>query len=230
MVQALARAGEYRDNDTGQHVLRMSHCAGRLAELAGLDAGAVEQIRLAAQLHDLGKIGIPDAVLLKRGRIDDVERAIVRRHPEIGAGILAGFDAPLLALARTVAYTHHERWDGGGYPRGMSGEAIPLAGRIVALCDVFDALLSSRAYKPGWPLARVIQWLNDQAGSHFDPHLTDLLLAHVQEFVQIRADIDAQAPPTYDTGIGPFDGDSDADAMGLRSPSAGGSIGGTLAA
>jgi putative two-component system response regulator len=229
-VQALARAGEYRDNDTGQHVLRMSHCAGRLAELAGLDASAVEQIRLAAQLHDLGKIGIPDAVLPKRGRIDDTERAIVRRHPEIGAGILAGFDAPLLALARTVAYTHHERWDGGGYPRGMAGEAIPLAGRIVALCDVFDALLSSRAYKPGWPQARVIQWLNDQAGSHFDPHLTDLLLSHVQEFVQIRADIDTQAPPTYDTGIGPFYGDSDTDAMGLRSASPGGSIGGTLAA
>ncbi|MFM2067790.1 MAG: hypothetical protein RLZZ584_2699 [Pseudomonadota bacterium] len=232
MVQALARAGEYRDNDTGQHVLRMSHCAGHLATLAGLDQATVEQIRLAAQLHDLGKIGIPDAVLLKRGRIDEAERAIVRRHPEIGAGILAGFDAPLLALARTVAYTHHERWDGGGYPRGLAGEAIPLAGRIVSLCDVFDALLSSRAYKPGWPLARVIEWLNDQAGSHFDPHLTDLLLAHVQEFVQIRADIDAQAPPAYDTGIGPFDGDCDGDEKAGRRTPAGraDTVGGELAA
>jgi hypothetical protein len=194
VMQALARAGEYRDNDTGRHVLRMSRCAGHMAELLGLARAQVEHIRLAAQLHDIGKIGIPDAVLLKRGRIDDDERAIVRRHPEIGAGILAGFDAPLLTLARTVAYTHHERWDGGGYPRGLAGEAIPLAGRIVSLVDVFDALLSPRAYKPGWPLERVLDWLREQSGSHFDPHLTELLLAHVDEFVRIRAEVDAQLP------------------------------------
>jgi hypothetical protein len=201
IVQALARAGEYRDNDTGQHVLRMSHCAGRLAELAGLDSATADQIRLAAQLHDIGKIGIPDAVLLKHGRIDEAERAIMHRHPEIGAAILAGFDAPLLMLARTVAYTHHERWDGGGYPRGLAGEAIPLAGRIVSLCDVFDALLSTRTYKPGWPLERTLDWLRQQSGSHFDPRLTELLLTHVADFVRIRAESDAQAPATTDSAI-----------------------------
>ncbi|MEY4749240.1 MAG: hypothetical protein RIQ60_1454 [Pseudomonadota bacterium] len=220
VVEALARAGEYRDTDTGQHVLRMSHCAGHMAELLGLERLQIEQIRLAAQLHDIGKIGIPDAVLLKHGRFNDEERAIVRRHPEIGAGILAGFDAPVLTLARTVAYTHHERWDGQGYPRGLAGEAIPLAGRIVALVDVFDALLSSRPYKTGWPLERVLDWLRQQSGSHFDPQLTGLLLSHVDDFVRIRADIDALEPAANDTDAGallPLTADAGLAAAGLPS-------------
>jgi putative two-component system response regulator len=210
MVQALARAGEYRDNDTGQHVLRMSHCAGRLAELAGLDASAVEQIRLAAQLHDLGKIGIPDAVLLKRGRIDEAERAIVRRHPEIGAGILAGFDAPLLALARTVAYTHHERWDGGGYPAGLAGTDIPLSGRIVAVVDVFDALTMDRCYRPAFGDAQALAMLVEGRGSQFDPELVDAYVGRAEQMMALRDRINRIQPSFADlvSGIDTAAGDA----------------------
>lgn len=186
IVNALGRAGEFRDNETGNHVIRMSRCSARLAELAGKSSEEVELIRMASQMHDIGKIGIPDEVLLKPGRFDTAERAIMEGHAEIGARILTGVDTPLTVLARTIALTHHEKWDGTGYPRRLAGADIPLEGRITAICDVFDALLSSRPYKQGWPLEKVIAFMQEQAGQHFDPELVALFLAHIGDFIAIR--------------------------------------------
>lgn len=187
IVKALARAGEFRDNETGNHVFRMSQCSARLAELAGLDSNQVDMIRLASTMHDIGKIGIPDHVLLKPGRFNEAERAIMERHPEIGARILTGLHTPLTVLARSISLCHHEKWDGTGYPAGLSGENIPLEGRIIAICDVFDALLSSRPYKQAWPIEKVTALIREQAGQHFDPTLAALFLAHLDEFIEIRS-------------------------------------------
>lgn len=186
IVRTLGRAGEFRDNETGNHVVRMSLCCERLAILAGWDVGAAEQLRLACQMHDIGKIGIPDHVLLKPGRFEPDERALMEQHSEIGARILTGIDTPLTVLARSVALTHHEKWDGSGYPRRLASADIPQEGRIAALCDVFDALLSSRPYKQGWPLDKVASFLANQSGKHFDPELVALFLANLEDFVAIR--------------------------------------------
>jgi hypothetical protein len=183
VLQTLGRAGEFRDNETGDHVQRMSRLCARLARLAGLPDSVVADMRLASQLHDIGKIGIPDHILLKPGRLTDEEREVMSHHPQIGARILSGLDAPMLRLARDIALTHHERWDGSGYPEGLKGEAIPIAGRIVAICDVFDALRSNRPYKRAWPLPEVLSHLREQAGSHFDPQLVALFLAHLDDFI-----------------------------------------------
>lgn len=200
IVKTLARAGEFRDNETGNHVFRMSLCCGRLAELAGLGLDQVEMLRLASKMHDVGKIGIPDHVLLKPGRFDDVERAIMERHCEIGARILTGIDTPLTVLARKIAMSHHEKWDGSGYPNRVAGNAIPLEGRIAAICDIFDALLSSRPYKEGWPLEKVVAFMREQAGHHFDPGLIALFLGHLNDFVEIRALF--RDEPVTEEGVG----------------------------
>ncbi len=186
IVRTLGRAAEYRDDETGQHVSRMSLCCAHLGRLAGMDDKDVDMLRVASQMHDIGKIGIPDHVLLKPGRFDSEERAIMERHPEIGARILSGMDTPFTVLARTIALTHHEKWDGSGYPNRLAGRDIPLEGRIVAICDVFDALLSDRPYKQGWPLDKVVASMREQSGHHFDPRLLALLLSHLDEFVRIR--------------------------------------------
>jgi hypothetical protein len=187
IVRTLGRAGEFRDNETGNHVFRMSLCCERLAILAGWSTAAAEQLRLASQMHDVGKIGIPDQVLLKPGRFEPEERALMEQHSEIGARILTGIDTPLTVLARTIALTHHEKWDGSGYPRRLASADIPQEGRIAALCDVFDALLSSRPYKQGWPVEKVVAFLTEQSGQHFDPELVALFLANLDDFVAIRA-------------------------------------------
>ena len=186
VVHALARAAEFRDNETGHHVLRMSQCCARLGELAGLPPGEVRMLGLASQLHDVGKIGIPDHILLKPGRLDPEERAVIERHVVIGAQILTGLETGLTTMARQIALTHHERWDGQGYPQRLAGTDIPLLGRIVALCDVFDALLSARPYKPAWTLEAVREHLGREAGGHFDPDLVALFLKHFDDFVHIR--------------------------------------------
>lgn len=186
IVRTLGRAGEFRDNETGNHVLRMSLCCEHLAILAGWDAEAAERLRLASQMHDVGKIGIPDHVLLKPGRFDSAEREQMEQHSVIGARILTGIDTPLTLMARTIALTHHEKWDGSGYPNHLSRTDIPQEGRIAALCDVFDALLSSRPYKEGWPLDKVVDFLAEQAGQHFDPELVALFLTKIDDFVAIR--------------------------------------------
>jgi CHASE2 domain-containing sensor protein len=191
IVRRLAQAAESRDEETGQHIDRISRMCRQLARAAGLSVEEAELIGEAAALHDLGKIGIPDAVLLKPGRLDEGEWAIMRKHPAIGARMLEGSSSPLIRRAETIALTHHERWDGGGYPAGLAGEDIPLEGRICAVCDVFDALLSTRCYKPAWPLEEVLAELARQRGSHFDPELVDVFLELVP---QLYEDLYA-APP-----------------------------------
>jgi response regulator RpfG family c-di-GMP phosphodiesterase len=176
MVERLANAAESRDGETGRHIARIGHFCFELALEVGMPAEEAELLRHASAMHDVGKIGVPDRVLLKPGRFSPEERAVMETHTKIGASILAGSSAPLLRLAEEVALTHHERWDGSGYPNGLSGEEIPLAGRICAICDVFDALLSSRPYKRAWTLAEALTEIREQRGRHFDPDLVDAFL------------------------------------------------------
>ena len=187
IVRRLSRAGEYRDNETGMHVIRMSKCCHRLALAIGIPAAQAAVLEQAAPMHDIGKIGIPDHILLKPGKFDDAEWAIMKTHAAIGAEIIGEHDAELLSVARTVALTHHERWDGSGYPNGLAGEAIPIEGRIAAICDVFDALLSVRPYKKAWLLDDAVAYIVSESGKAFEPRLVELFVAVLDELVSIRA-------------------------------------------
>ncbi|WP_282189067.1 PAS domain S-box protein [Azospirillum sp. SYSU D00513] len=187
VVRRLCTAAEFRDDDTGQHVVRIAHLAHRLAINSGADSDFADQLREAAPLHDIGKIGVPDTVLLKPGKLDPEERKVMEEHVGIGWRILRGSDVPLLELAAEVALTHHEKWDGTGYPAGLKGEAIPLSGRVVAVTDVFDALLSRRPYKEPWSLERVLNHLRAEAGRHFDPRLVSAFLDDIPGMVQLHA-------------------------------------------
>ncbi|MEF8754865.1 MAG: HD domain-containing phosphohydrolase [Accumulibacter sp.] len=186
VVRRLGRAAEYRDNETGYHILRMSEYSALLARRLGWSDAASDLMLNASPMHDIGKIGIADAVLLKPGQLDADEMAIIRTHPEIGASILAGDESDLLRLARTIALSHHEKWDGSGYPAGLAGLAIPQAGRIVAVADVFDALTSRRPYKRAWPVDEAVAWVIGSAGSHFDPEVIGCFQAHLPEIIAIR--------------------------------------------
>ena len=177
VTRKLALVGEYRDDDTAEHTARVAGLARRLGEAAGLSRADAAVLADAALLHDIGKVGVPDAVLLKPGALTPAEVATVRTHTTIGAHILSGSDSPMLQLAAVVARTHHERWDGTGYPDGLRGRMIPLAGRIVAIVDVFDALSSARPYKAAWPAAEVAGAMAALRGRQFDPELLDLFLA-----------------------------------------------------
>lgn len=199
IVRTLGRASEFRDNETGNHVTRMSLCCERLALLVGYSPENAEILRMASQMHDVGKIGIPDHILLKPGRFTDEERKIMEQHCEIGGRILSGQNnSTLIVLARSLALTHHEKWDGTGYPNKLKGEEIPIGGRITAICDVFDALLSERPYKQPWPLEKVISFFEEQSGKHFDPALAALLLAHIQDFKTI---LEQYRDPTEATAL-----------------------------
>lgn len=187
LLQKLGKAAEFRDEETGNHILRMSHTAALLARALGWPAEQVDLLLNAAPMHDVGKIGIPDKVLLKPGRLDPDEWAIMKRHAEIGARMLEGGGCELTEMARLVAWTHHEKWDGSGYPRGLAGEAIPQAGRICAVADVFDALLSARPYKQPWSFDAAVAHLRDAAGTHFDPQVVVCFLRHLSEVAAIRA-------------------------------------------
>lgn len=189
IIHRLCNAGEFRDEDTGRHVARIGRLSSRLAEMAGAPADFVERVANAAPLHDIGKIGIPDRVLLKPGRLDPDEWVVMRTHCHLGAQILADSGLALLDMASEIAMTHHEKWDGGGYPHGLSGSDIPLSGRLVAVCDVFDALLSHRPYKEPWPFDRVLAYLGDVSGTHLDPHLANLFLDNAEEMMAIRAEM-----------------------------------------
>ncbi len=171
--------GERRSEETGQHVVRVAEYSYRLAKAAGLTEEFAGQIRQASPMHDIGKVAIPDAILNKPARLTAEEFAIIQQHSEYGYELLKHAQRPLLRLAATIAYTHHERWDGCGYPRQLAGEAIPLVGRISAIADVFDALISPRVYKPALAQDEVIAILRDGRGRHFDPQLLDLFLAEV---------------------------------------------------
>ncbi len=186
VIRRLATAGEFRDNDTGQHVERMSQYAYALARAAGMADEEARALRDAAPLHDIGKIAMPDAILLKAGPLTDDEWATMQRHAEIGGAILDGSGFTLLELAREIAVSHHERWDGSGYPLRLAGHDIPLAGRIVAIADVFDALTSQRPYKRAWSVEEAIAFLRDNAGKLFDPDLVARFEGALPEVLAIK--------------------------------------------
>ncbi|MCW2991281.1 MAG: Two-component system response regulator [Solirubrobacterales bacterium] len=173
VLSRLALATEYRDDVTQEHAQRIGRTACQIVEAAGIGEIPAKLIERAAQLHDIGKLGIPDAVLLKPGPLDAQEFELMKTHTTIGADILSGSRSPSLQLGEEIALNHHERWDGSGYPNGLAGEDIPLAGRIVAVADVFDALTHARPYKEAWPVPDAVATIVADAGSHFDPRLVE---------------------------------------------------------
>jgi cyclic di-GMP phosphodiesterase len=177
ILDRLARAGEYRDDDTGQHTQRVGHTAALLARELGLSDDQVALIRQAAPLHDVGKIGISDLILLKPGRLTDEEFATMKTHVAIGAALLAGGRSELVQMAERIARTHHERWDGRGYPAGLGAEDIPLEGRILAVADAFDAMTHERPYKHAWPIADAVAEITRQIGQQFDPRVVRAFLS-----------------------------------------------------
>lgn len=186
IIQRLGRAAEYKDNETGLHVMRMSHYSRILALAAGFKGEAANSILNAAPMHDIGKIGIPDEILRKKGNLASEEWKVMRKHPEIGAAIIGESDTPLLSLAREIALSHHEKYDGTGYPHGLKGEEIPISGRIIAIADVFDALTTARPYKKAWSVEEAIQYLKEKSGTHFDPKLVNLFIKSLSEVLPIK--------------------------------------------
>jgi len=177
LVRRLAHAAESRDDDTGVHITRMSRMCAHLALEAGMRPEEAEQLKHAATMHDIGKIAIPDRILLKAGPLSPEEWEVMKGHTLVGAQLLAGSRSPVVRMAEVIARTHHEKWDGTGYPEGLAGEGIPLVSRISAVCDVFDALVSSRPYKPAWEVEEALAELERLAGNHLDPQLAALFVA-----------------------------------------------------
>ncbi len=186
IIRRLGRAAEYRDNETGMHVLRMSHITRLLAVAHGLNETRAELLFQASPMHDVGKIGIPDQILLKPGKLTPDEWEIIRRHTTIGAEIIGNHESDLIVMARMVALRHHERWNGGGYPGGLQKTDIPIEARIVALADVFDALLSVRPYKLAWTLDDTLKYMFSQRAQHFDPDLIDTFVQVLPECLRVR--------------------------------------------
>ncbi|MDD3609628.1 MAG: response regulator [Halothiobacillaceae bacterium] len=189
IIRALGRAAEYRDENTGMHVVRMSHYSRLIAVEAGFSDDEADMLLNAAPMHDLGKIAVPDSVLQKAGPLDETEWAQMRQHPQVGADILGSIQpsSPLIEMARQIALTHHERWDGRGYPAGLAGESIPRVGRVVALADVFDALTSERPYKQAWSWEEALAHIQAESGSHFDPALVPALARALPAMMEIRS-------------------------------------------
>lgn len=193
-IQRLAIAAEFRDSATAQHIQRMSHYCELLARQSGLPAERCELIRTASPMHDIGKIGTPDHVLLKPGKFTQDEFNVICQHAEIGYRILSGSEAELLKVAAVIAYTHHERFDGKGYPRRLKGAAIPIEGRIAAIADAFDALTTQRVYKPAFELNHAVELMRRHRGEHFDPELLDTFFDSMDEIVRIHT---RYSDPTY---------------------------------
>ena len=185
-IQRLAIAAEFRDSATAQHIQRMSHYCELLARRSGLSAERCDLIRTASPMHDIGKIGTPDQVLLKPGKFTQEEFDVIAQHAEIGYKILSGSDAELLKVAAVIAYTHHERFDGTGYPRGLKGEGIPIEGRIASIADAFDALTTQRVYKPAFEISHAIELMLKHRGEHFDPELLDVFVSSADEVTRIH--------------------------------------------
>ncbi|NDV18514.1 response regulator [Pseudodesulfovibrio sp. JC047] len=186
IVRRLGRAGEYRDNETGAHVIRMSKVAEILARGMGLRPEFCERILHASPMHDVGKIAIPDAILLKPGPLNQEEWEIMKSHTTFGSDIMGDHPSEVILMASELALCHHERWDGTGYPNGLKGEAIPLAARIAAVSDVFDALMSRRPYKDPWPVEKAVEYIRKSSGSHFDPQVVDVFLSCLPEILAVR--------------------------------------------
>jgi two-component system, response regulator RpfG len=192
----LARAGEFRDEETGYHLIRMSRYSRLIANALGLDRDEAETVELAAPLHDIGKIGIPDQILLKPAKLDAAEWQVMRRHPVIGHEILKGSASKYVRMGALIALGHHEKYDGSGYPNGLVGDHIPLCARIVAVADVYDALTSVRPYKPAWTGEDALRYVSSQAGKHFDPRLVEAFVGAKREVTQVQNEWrdPAQAP------------------------------------
>lgn len=186
IIRRLGYAAEYKDNETGMHVIRMSHYARTLAKAAGLSDDKADMIMNAAPMHDVGKIGIPDSILLKPGKLDEKEWKVMKTHPYIGSKIIGKHKSPLLTLAAEIAYCHHEKWNGEGYPRRLKEKQIPLAARIIAIADVFDALTTQRPYKEAWPVEKAISLIQEESGKHFDPDLVPLFVNKLPELLHIK--------------------------------------------
>ena len=189
-IYRLSMASEYKDTDTGTHIKRMSRYSAAIARRMGLDTSTVETILYSAPMHDLGKIGIPDHILLKPAMLDPAEWEIMKQHSVIGAKILKNSDAAFIRLGEIIAYSHHEKWDGSGYPRGLKGTEIPIAGRITAIADVFDALTSKRPYKEPFPVENALAIIKEGRGSHFDPDVVDAFFAIQDEILTIKKEYD----------------------------------------
>ena len=188
MLQQLGRAADYRDNETGMHIVRVGNFSKLLGLAVGILESQAELLMYASMMHDIGKIGIPDHVLLKPGKLTDEEFDVIKQHPEIGAKIIGDHDAEVLKMAKQIALAHHEKWNGKGYPHGLSGEAIPIVGRIVAIADVFDALTCVRPYKRAWPIEDALDLIRKEAGQHFDPELVRLFLGMEAEVRRIATE------------------------------------------
>ncbi|WP_029893910.1 HD domain-containing phosphohydrolase [Desulfohalovibrio reitneri] len=187
-IHCLCSAAEFKDTETAHHIVRIGHMCGVLAEAMGLPADEAETLRHAAPMHDVGKIGVPDAILLKPGPLSPEEWDVMRDHARIGAKILSGATSSLLETGSLVALTHHEKWDGSGYPQGLAGENIPMCGRITALADVFDALTSARPYKEPFSVEKALDIMAEGRGSHFDPTLYDVFTANIDQILRIKDD------------------------------------------
>ena len=186
IIQRLGRAAEYKDNETGHHVMRMSHYSQLIAQAMGKSERGGEKLLHAAPMHDIGKIGIPDAIMLKPGKLTDDEFDVMKTHPRIGAEILGNSTAELMVMAKNVALYHHEKWNGSGYPERLSGKDIPLEARIVALADVFDALTSERPYKRAWSVEEACEYIHDSRGEHFDPEVVEAFDQCLPDILKIK--------------------------------------------
>jgi two-component system response regulator RpfG len=195
----LARAGEFRDAETGNHIFRMARYSRLIAAATGMHSDEADTIELAAPLHDVGKIGIPDQILLKPGKLTEQEAREMRRHPLIGYEIIKDSPSTYLRLGALIALGHHEKFDGSGYPHGLVGDHIPLAARIVAIADVFDALTSIRPYKAAWGMEEAFAYIGAQRGSHFDPRLVDAFMEARDEALKIRQELSDTLPPAPGT-------------------------------
>ena len=184
-IVRLSRAAEYKDEDTGAHVLRMCHYAAAIARRVGLSEEHADKILHAAPMHDIGKIGIPDKILMKPGKLTDKEWEIMKQHTVIGRNILSGSEAEEIKLGEIIAYTHHEKWGGNGYPQGLKGEDIPIESRIVTVADVFDALTSKRPYKEAFPLEKAYEIIREESGKHFEPQVVDAFFLIKNDILEI---------------------------------------------
>jgi two-component system response regulator RpfG len=201
-ILRLARAGEYRDEGTGNHVIRMAKYSRLIAEALGcFSKQDCDDLEYAAPMHDIGKIGIPDGILLKPGKLNEYEWDIMQTHTTIGHAILSDSQSRYMQIGAIIALNHHERFDGKGYPNGLEGEDIPLIARVVAVADVFDALVSARPYKKAWPEEEAIAYIQQQAGTHLDPQCVDAFMQRLDEIKQIKSDY-ADEPGTENTHNG----------------------------
>lgn len=187
-IHRLVLAAEYKDEDTGGHIVRMAGYSALIAEKLGLPDKEVKNILYASPMHDVGKIGISDSILTKPGKLTDEEFNIIKTHTTIGGQILANSKAEVLKVAEQIAISHHEKWNGKGYPQGLSGDTIPLAGRIVGLADVFDALTSKRPYKDPFPVKVALDIIKKERGQHFDPDVVDVFFEHIDEILKIKSE------------------------------------------